>query len=179
MPAGMEYQAIPQARTLHELAAEISRVNAANNWDAATLDNLPGKLMMCVTELDESADAAHVGEGTLGIELADVAIYLLSFLHGAFGQHWHDRITGRHPYKRSAFAPIEVLLWPTLRSMCRAAKAWRKGQDDNTCIALELALLEIWRLADALGFDMLGNITAKVEVNRLRGPLHGHRRSLG
>lgn len=69
--------------------------------------------------------------------------------------------------------PIEVLLWAPLGYVFKAMEARRHDDKPETRTCVELALLELYRLADALGFNMTYQITAKCEKNRNRAHLHG------
>jgi hypothetical protein len=166
--------------TLHALAAECDAVNRANGFDVPTFDNLPGKIAMVFTELNEADDEQDNGEAAVHEEIADAAVRVLSTLHAVWGEDWADRATHfRHVYCRTAYAPIETLLKPTFKQLCLALEAWRREQRVDARLALEMAVLELYRMSDRMGFDLTAEIRRKVEINRGRGALHGKVRSLG
>ena len=167
---------------LHALAADMDAVNRANGFDAPTIENLPGKLMLACTELAE-IDEAAAGHGDLHEELADLLLRLLSVMHGTFGDGWADRVTGSigrvvRPEKPYAFERIETLVWPICLHLFRATERWRKQRDDDAMWHMELAVLQLWRLCNKLGFDVIERARVKLEINRQREPLHGNARSL-
>ncbi len=165
---------------LHDLAAECDAVNRANLWDASTIDNLPGKLAFLFTEtILEAHEEQDNGSHAVHIEIADAAVRILASLSGIWGARWEDRVQFRHVYCRTAYAPLETLLLPANIHVCRALQAWRKDKQDDVRAALELAVLELYRLSDRMGFDLSATISAKLDVNRKRGPRHGNVRGLG
>jgi NTP pyrophosphatase (non-canonical NTP hydrolase) len=159
---------------LKQIAKECDDIAAANGFERPDWDNIVAKLAFTITELDEARDGAR-GQGAdpLPEELADVAIRLLSALHGMWGDNWGDRVTHRHPKPIDTWTPVEVLLWPILGNICKAIEARRHDARSRVCQWIELALLETFRLADALGIDLNAEVVAKCEKNRGRGHLHG------
>lgn len=183
--------------TLRELALQADEVAQANGFDPCTWENLPGKLELVGTELDEIVDAvkeletlsdAEIGSDVMddanwGIEkvqseFADLALRLLAVVHGTFGGDFHDR--RRLTPARPAFLPIEVLIWPIQSHLHKAAQRWRCDQRDDARTHLEYALRAMWALAARIGagFDLTQMCSERLAQNRLREPLHGKRRTL-
>lgn len=165
---------------LHELAAACEVLAKAKGWDPCTIDNFVGKIGVAFTEIAEADDEA--GSGTVAAvheEVADITVRVLSVLHGCWGQRWSDRTTFRHKHARTAYEPVLMILRPTFKSLAKAIQFWRKGNDDDARVSLEIAVLELYRVSDRMGFDLTVEILRKLEVNKGRPPLHGNRRSLG
>ncbi len=159
---------------LQETAKDVDDIAKANGFDPPTWENIPIKLMLVVTELDEARDAVHgVGNDPLAEELADVAIRLLSILHSVWEDKWQDRVTGRSPRACNGFQTVETLLWPILDHVCKAVEAWRHDKKRDTMQRVELALLETFRLADLLYIRLHEEILLKTDKNAERPHLHG------
>lgn len=164
---------------LHALAQQSSEIAKQNGFDDPTWDTLPMKVMLGVTEIVEAVDADEFN--ALIEELADIALRTLAILHCVWGDSWSaSRIEDRRQYDLlRTFQPLEVLLFPTLRYIARAVEDWRHAigftdiRKTDAKINLELALLELWRLADALKVDLYAACLAKCEKNKTRGHLHG------
>jgi NTP pyrophosphatase (non-canonical NTP hydrolase) len=164
------------------LADRVVEVNDANGFDRPTMDNLPTKLMLVVTELEEAAQSVEPGPGDdpLNEELADIAIRLLHILQSMWPNDWHLRVQDNaYPPRTNPFEQIEVLLWPILTQCCKATESWRKKYEPDTKIYIEYALAETLKLSRRLSYDLLKEIKAKVEKNAKRGHLHGKIRSAG
>jgi hypothetical protein len=169
---------------VHETAAWIRGVNESNGFDAPAWDNLPVKMMLVVTELNEACDGVHgTGQDPLAEELADTAIRLLDILGSLWTGDWSDRRWGREVDRVARgnvqFQPIETVLWRPLRYCCLAVESWRHENRDDTRIAIELALRETLEIGRALKFDMAEEIERKVLRNMGRGQLHGKKRADG
>jgi hypothetical protein len=160
---------------LKKVAKEAGEIAAANGFDRPTWDNVVAKLAFAMTELDEAHDGAYgIGDGApLSEELADTAIRLLAILYGIWGDDWGDRVTNRTPKPINTWVPVEVLLWPALSRICKAIEARRHDQNSRVCQWIELAILELWRLADAMKIDLSAEVLLKCEKNRGRPYLHG------
>jgi hypothetical protein len=162
------------AFNLKQVAKQCDEIAIANGFERPSWDNLVIKLAFAITELDEARDGAHgTGEDPLAEELADTAIRLLSVLVAIWGDDWGDRVTHRHVSLNSAFAHIEVLLWPIVGHICKAMEARRHDNRSRVCQWIELAILETWRLADTLHIDLDTEVLAKCEKNKSRPHLHG------
>lgn len=166
---------------LHQIAKEVDEVAAANGFDRPTVENLPVKVVMTITELHEAREACMGEEGAdpLAEELADVAIRTMSILSGVWGEAWADRTKDFTTTHDNVWMSPEKALWRILRPLCQAVECWRKDHLLDTRIALEFALKETFWLASVLGYDIIGDITTKNERNRHRGQLHGKVRSAG
>lgn len=158
-------------RTYKAFAEKIGEVNRANGWDVPNYGTIPAKVMMVVTELDEARDAAReIGDDTLAVELADIAIRILDILESVWPSDWSFRsaVVGRRPWNS-----IEELLWPTLKRLCDSVEHWRRGEEASVLCSLELALKEVCHLAYTLGVRIEIEIEDKIKVNEVRGHLHG------
>jgi NTP pyrophosphatase (non-canonical NTP hydrolase) len=163
---------------LHEMAALTADIAEGNGFAAPTWDTLPMKLMLAITELREARDSED--RAALAEELADFALRTLAVLNRIWGDDWaSSRIEGRQRTTGSFFYPIEVLLFPMISHLCFAVEDWRKERRVDAKIRIELALLELWRLADRLGIDLETELMKKCEKNRGRGHLHGKVRAEG
>jgi len=159
---------------LKQVARECDGIAAANGFERPNWDNLVAKLAFAIAELDEARDGARGhGSDPLAEELADTAIRLLSTIYGIWGDDWGDRVTNRVAKEIDTWTPVEVLLWPILGHICKAIEARRHDARSLACQWIELALLETFRLADALSVDLNTEVLAKCEKNRGRGHLHG------
>jgi hypothetical protein len=128
----------------------------------------------------DGAVANGLGGDPLEEELADAAIRLLVMLHDLTGGEWSDgRIRCRRPTLATRHERIEVLVWPIIARVCDAAERWRRDERSDVLIDLELAVLEVYRLADCVGVDLTAAIVAKSEKNKGRGALHGKSRADG
>lgn len=161
------------------LARRIGEVNQKNGWDLSTYDNVPTKVMMAVTELDEGVQGVKgTGPDPLEIEIADTVIRLLSILEGVWPGQWVLR-HGCSPQKGQRFRDIEVLLWPILGFLCRAVESWRFDKREDVQASLECAIAECRSLARLLGFDLFRAMEAKVALNAARGHWHGKAKAAG
>ncbi|UCF48594.1 MAG: hypothetical protein JSU89_15745 [Myxococcales bacterium] len=164
---------------IRSFAQSIHAVNLDNGFDPPSWENLPIKLMLATTELDE-ARAATDGTGVdpLGEEFADVAIRLLDILHTLWRDTWYDRRASKYP-AGLCFIPVEVLLWSILHWLCNATEQWRDNNQTDTRISLELALAETFALAHRLQIDLPSEMEQKLAKNMDRGQCHGRARSDG
>lgn len=161
----------------HEIAKTISEDVQAKGFEAVTEENVLGKLMLVVTELNEAREFVHgMEDDPIEEEIADVVIRILQALHDLYGINWTVHRFAVHC--KHSFAPIEVMLWPILDNVCHAAEDWRK--DDHLDVKYHLinAIAECFRFSERLGFDLEDAIQQKMEKNRGRPPLHGKKRSL-
>lgn len=166
---------------IHELADKIRKVNADNGFDAPTWDNLPIKVMLIVTEIDEGHQAIYKSTAdTIQIELADMAIRVLDLLHGVWGVKWTTRKWPEDGFPTyGPLKPYEQVIWPTISFCCAAVEAWRKNDKKDTEIALTFALREIFVAAASMQINLFPEIEAKVAKNATRGHLHGKARADG
>lgn len=163
----------------YAIAKRINDVNDANGWERPSKDNLPGKIMMVVTELWEAWEATqHYGYDPVHEEIADTSIRLLHILESLWPGEWVVRKSWV-PRDPIHFTPIERVLWPVLDCACAAVEHWRHARDTDTRAALELALMHSISIATRLGRDPEKDITEKVDRNAKRGYLHGKKRDLG
>lgn len=176
-----------------QLAIEAERVANERGWDACDWDNMPGKTAMVFTEFVEAEQAARAVPSygdidRFATELADIAIRVIVMLRQLDDSTWKlaefgpgSRIDKRERHARviSRFERVEILLWPALSYLSAALEYWRKDQRSDVCSCLELSVLEIFRLADAVGVDLAEVIEAKTEENAMRPTRHGKKRTLG
>jgi hypothetical protein len=179
----MEALSNRERMAFHALAREVRKVNADNGWDPVSWDNVPVKVMMTVTELDEALQGIQgTGADPVNEELADAAIRILDMLQTLWGEEWSDRTMGLPqdpPHLVGAFTPGEVALWRPLRLLCHSVEAWRYDKRMDVRVGLELALRELFSLARQLGFCLALEVEWKVQKNQGRGHLHGKVRSAG
>jgi|GEM_PF-3860237 len=170
---------------LHDIAQRIRVINKANGFDAPSWQNLPTKMMMVVTELNEARTAiCGLEQDPLAEELADTAIRLLDILGTIWPGDWAERWPTRDRSTEGlasnpCFQQIEVLLWKPLEYISMAVEAWRYEKQNDTRVSIELALSETFSLAFRLGFNMRFEIERKLKRNSQRGHLHGKNRSEG
>lgn len=167
---------------LKEMAEVIRETNRKNGFTRPSWDNLPIKVMMAVTELNEAMDAIKgEGEDPLIEELADTAIRVLDILESVWQHDWADRTVAllQTRLERNLFEPGEVALWRPLRMLCTAVESWRYENQGDTRISLEIALREVFTLALSLGVDLGTVIQWKNEKNATRGIRHGKARAEG
>lgn len=155
----------------HELAQRINEVNDANGWVRPGFPDVPVKVMLAVTELDEGVQGAKgIGEDPFEVEIADTAIRLLHLLESIWPGDWKLNGFGKGSTR---FQAVECLVWPILSQLCAAVEAWRHEKRDDVRTALEIALRECRRVAETVGFDLLEEMKRKTEINAKRGYLHG------
>lgn len=167
---------------LKDLARDIRETNHQNGFNLPTWDNLPIKVMMAVTELNEGMDAIRGdGEDPLLEELADTAVRILDILYSIWGDDWADRTTDLMDVRpeRNLFEAGEVALWRPLRMLCMAVEAWRHEHRVDVRIGLEIALKEVFSLGLTLGVDLRRVIEWKNAKNAGRGMRHGKARAEG
>lgn len=159
-----------------KLAQENLDVVLANGFEPPTWENLPIKVMLVVTEVNEAISACKGLDGDpLEEELADIWIRVSGILAALWGESWNIRITK----KVTTYRPIEVQLWPIVSYCCQAVEAWRHDNKTDVQISLELALAETQSLAEALGFGLIAEVAKKLEKNRGRERFHGKAKSNG
>lgn len=162
-------------------ACMVSETARDHGFDDATWANLPGKLGIAITELDELVDYFTEGGDPYQEELADFAIRLLAILQNLEGDNWNFRAPRirSHELRGLPLAPIEVVVWPIVSKVCKAIECWRKGNREDTICCLELALSETLRAAHRLGVDLVEEIDLKHRKNVARPKLNGKVESLG
>jgi hypothetical protein len=178
---------------LHAVAEEAAEIARAKLFSPTTWENLTTKMFFVVTELDEAVQAVEAAHSaayvcldtgrvlsrsyddgaTLAEELADAAIRILVSLDDLCGREWCSRVEYRQPLPRS-WEPLERVVWPVISRLAVLGRHWRDDDHRGAAQALELALLETFRAADRIGFDLYPHILRKQAVNRSREPLHGH-----
>lgn len=172
----------PSFDNWHGLASSCTQIAAANGFNPPSWENLPIKLMLVVTELNEARAYVHgLDSDPLRVELADATIRVLSALNGVWGADWVCRIPGQPSTNDllQRFQPIEVILWKPLARICQAVETWRRDNRPDTCGHLEFALRELWCAAAVVGVDLQKAVIDKCKENRLRPYLHGKTRSEG
>jgi NTP pyrophosphatase (non-canonical NTP hydrolase) len=162
------------------VSARINEVNSANGFDLPIWDNLPMKVMLTVTELDEAYDAVKgAGKDPLGEELADVSIRLLSILEAI----WPGMLLEHEEWFASNPVPImtEIAsdLWLICSPLCKAVEAWRHEDQQKTLQCILNAIVATYDVAEAYNVNLDDEIEAKIEKNSKRPKLHGKARSDG
>lgn len=166
--------------TLRDWARVVAENAASKGFQLANWDNFATKCMLAVTEVQEAIDAAR-GAGYLQDEIADISIRLLESLDSIWRDQWSDgRVTMRHRGPaRILWREPEVVFSPVIVALVGAVEAWRKGDQKDAMISIELALLHTFRIADALDLDPMQAIASKHAKNVERPPLHGKTRTDG
>lgn len=178
----LEQEGRERSMTIYDLAKSIRETNEKNGFDRPTWDNLPVKLMLVVTELDEGVGAIRgYSDDPLTEELADAAIRILDVLYSVWDTSWSDRASSVAVEASHGliFVPLEVLLWDVLRYLSQAVEFWRHENQDDSRIALEMALREVFIVAGKIGCKLDVIIEWKNAKNATRGKLHGKARSDG
>lgn len=167
--------------SLHEVARWLREINHANGFDAPQWSNVPVKLMMAVTELEEAREGIDTGDPNLEEELADTAIRLLDVLEAVFAEAWEPERWLRMLMRVRSYnwKSPEERLWRILTPLCRAVEAWRHEDRQVTLSHIDSALHQTFCLAIDFDIDLLEAIRAKGERNAQRGHLHGKTRSEG
>lgn len=153
------------------MAKRLNEVNEANGFERPSFENLPIKVMLCVTELDEGVQFTK-GEGdeAVEIELADTAIRLLHILETLWPGEWTIRSNLQKPNPWMCF---ESMVWPVVGALCSAVEAWRHDKPLDVKAYLEDALSLVVMIAATLGCGLTNEIKWKTEKNATRGHLHG------
>ena len=168
----------------HELIESMVAVRNRMEWNPAKLETLPTRLMCVISELDEFEDAllefgafepsivtAHAKE-----ELADVSIYLALTLFDLRGGMWPHRSVHRSSV-RAPWQDVCRITKPARSALVGAMQSWRyvdrPGRLEEVCISLEIALLEVVRIACALHIELDEAILVKIEKLYQRGPRNG------
>lgn len=164
------------------LVEQIIAVRDRNGWaptevappGAAAIrrDNLCARLMCVVAELHEFCTARSVA--ARDEELADVAMYLLVMLYDLYEGKPHVvrsyRSLNFHDSLEEHAARVRSYAVHAFESWRRPA---REKREADVRIALELALLEVCKVADVLDVDLDAEILAKVTKLYQRAPRHG------
>lgn len=153
------------------LAPEIFDARARLGFRSVTWETLPTRLMCVIAELDEIEEELEANNRDgVNIELADVAMYLLTITLDIWPARWGRRHLRASPVResRTPHAAPESLTKPVRRQTVNAFEAWRKGDSKDTGIFTELALLETMRLAESLGVHLPAAIAAKLVILRAR-----------
>lgn len=162
---------------LHDWAKKVAEVSASKGFVLATWETLPMKLMLMVTEVQEAIDAAPGRREDFAMELADIAIRMLESLDSIWRGQWSaGRVT-----RRQRIDDTSGLVWrsppetfaPVLRMLVLACEAWRKDNRPDAMNALEIALVYVFRVADATNINLMEAIAEKTARNELRPHLHG------
>lgn len=163
-----------------EAARRINEVNDANGWDRPTMESLPIKIMLVVTELDEAVHAVQNPHADpLNEELADVVVRLLHILESLWPGDWALRERNSYYGRELVFQSIQTTLWDVLTPLCSAVEHWRSDKAVDVRISLEYAFEKTRAIARRLGFDLLQDVQEKTERNAERGLRHGRARSAG
>lgn len=186
----------------HKYAVQCFELQTLKEWQHASWSTLPGKLMLLVSELDEfvkqvNKDAWEI-DAVLGmrnkacLELTDALIRNLADIHAICGPGWAERLSVEfmqptsHVWRTKS---PEQLVWPVISQAVKALEYWRKGEDRDVQICLELTALEIvrvWRQFAPL-FHMPASqpknlydyLEGKIALNAARPVRHGKVRDLG
>lgn len=153
-----------------------------NGFDPPMWSNLPIKIMLTVTEVDEAIDAVKgSGDDPFAEELADIWIRLSGILEGVWPGDWLVRYAGFLGIERELgpWESPESFVWPIVSHCCKAVEAWRHDHQEATRQHLELALKQTYSIAMRLGISLEDEVQAKLEKNRARAKYHGKAKSSG
>jgi len=169
-------------REQYDLARENLQVVLGNGFDPPTWQNLPIKVMLVITEIDEAVQAAKGGStDPLPEELADIWIRISGILAALWEDEWAVRY-GKVEAE-SVYQPIELHLWPIVSWCSKAVEAWRHDHRDDTRTYLELALKATAQtcrtLGGHLGVDLTDEVRKKLAKNASRERFHGKAKSSG
>lgn len=190
----------------HAAARGCYDTQTEKQWQHATWENLPGKLMLLVSELDEFVRQANenpwatdvytlstpkgsweLQHNAAALELTDALIRNLADIYSLCGPDFAERMTVElqaiNPRSWPPPCP-EKLVWPIVGRAVRALEYWRKGDDKDVRICLELIALEIvraWKIFAPIvqAGDLESYLEAKMEKNMSRPVKHGKLRDLG
>lgn len=165
------------------VARRAGRIAIDRGFEPPSWANYPTKMMGVVTEIEEAIEALHNGApADAAEEMADIVLRALDMLESIWGEEWSaaridDRDTAR---TRILLAGEPRMLFAPHMSMIRKSiEAWRRTVDpaslygSDARIALELTVVETFRLADRLGVDLLDALDRKCERNASRATLNG------
>lgn len=166
----------PHNRFDRRLVRALLEVRDGMGWNPATLEKLPTRLMCVISELDEFEEAIAGDDREHALEeLGDVASYLILTLYD-LGGYWPWRAVATSA-PLTMMVQVGELTRPVRRYVVRSMQAWRRLADPNrekdARIALELALLEVARIAWAFDFNLHEAIYAKLAVLRERPRTNG------
>lgn len=150
-----------------DLVPDVLEARARLGFDPVRWETLPTRLMCVIRELDELEHALGIGDfDGIVLESADVAMYLVQTIADLWPTRWGKRHA--HGARGTAYAAPETLTKPTRQHIANAFEAWRQLDEQNASICIELALLEIMRLAKALDVPLPGAMVAKIDMLRSR-----------
>lgn len=171
--------------SLHDIAAEAHRIAKDRGFESPTWDNFYTKMAMVGTEILEAIEAMDAPERSptaIGYELADICLRTLDILHCLSPEAggWSEgRVVGRHGQARSLppalgpFVSPETLFKPVWARWRSAIEHTRRDERRDAILCLELLLLEVFRVADALRLPLLAHLELKNVQNAKRPPLNG------
>lgn len=169
---------------MHDVAKRCAEIAESKGFDRCTWENLLTKLMLVITEIDETCEAMQQTDtrafsDDYGEEMADIAIRMMVMIETLWPDWCVARIQNRRLVRPNPFQIPEVMLWPMIRWARKATEYWRKEQRTDTQQCLELFLLELWRLSDRLNIDLDVHIQVKMTKNSERPILNGKKRTEG
>lgn len=182
--------------SLHDIAADAHRIAKERGFETPSWGNFYTKMAMVGTEILEAIEAMDSPERsptTIGYELADICLRTLDILHcltapGATPgvEGWSEgRVVGRRvpgvPGGRVAaympapgpFVTPETLFKPVWKHWRGAIEHTRRDERRDAILCLELLLLEVFRVADALRLPLLAHLELKNKANEQRPHLNG------
>lgn len=168
------------------LAERVHATSVEKGFDPPSWDNFLAKTALVYTEVDELVEALRIATGDSSdseMELADIAIRVMSMLHclaPEFGGWSDGRILDDEKQMRRFFDPDSVVR-PIREHLRGAIKSYRKGNRRDAVLHLELALLETFRVHARLyaPHDLVRAIVEKNTFNRSRPFRHGNQESVG
>jgi hypothetical protein len=167
---------------IKQLAQECVEIAEAKGFDRCTWDNFATKVAFIYTEIDEAIEKlgwkSFEVQSTVGEEFADIALRTLAILQTLWPEWSSSRIENRKLALPRRFEQPAQIFVPVTRYLRMALEAWRRDDQKDAQISLELALLELWKITDAWStLDLIWYVEAKMKTNRERPPLHGKKRT--
>jgi len=178
---------------LRAFAIRVGATAAAKGWDQPTWENLPGKLMLVVTEVDEAVESAEAPANQDydrhfqrtyrwdPSELADIIIRTIDILNTLWPEAWDTALLSHHELQRP-FAytqPPTGIGWSFVRTLSGAMEYWRHSDREMVRKRLQDVVMLARYVALAQGTDLDAALVAKADINDKRPPLHGKKMTLG
>lgn len=174
---------------LADFAAQISATASSKGFEAPSWDNYIAKLGLIHTELDEAV-AAMSDERTpledIAAELADVGIRALDVLYTLGRETWSPARIEQAAHFRGdtgghgrVFTAPEVLVQPIRRYVTASIEHRRREERLDAITALELAVVEDFRVARRCGIPLGAAMARKAEFNKSRPFLNGKKHASG
>lgn len=160
------------------LAADVISYRDAKGFAVTTWDDLPTRLCCLHSECRELEDALATSFSTAARavrhECADIAMYALTILHDLGAPSWDLRQSYHQGASRFG-SPAEFVA-PLRKHVDDAFRAWRRGDQKDALICIELVLVALVDLKGrVLGHEssVAFDVRAKIAVSKDRPRTHG------